>query len=53
MTRSPWAGRFTEDPDQAVQDYTRSLHVDRRLAHYDIQGSRNSILTWARLPWMS
>ena len=40
MTRTPWAGRFTEDPDQAVQDYTRSLHVDRRLARYDIQGSR-------------
>ncbi len=40
MTRSPWAGRFTEDPDKAVQDYTRSLHLDRRLARYDIQGSR-------------
>ena len=40
MARSPWAGRFTEDPDQLVQDFTRSLHVDRRLARYDIEGSR-------------
>ena len=38
--QTPWAGRFLENPDKAVQSYTRSLHLDRRLAPYDIQGSR-------------
>ncbi|MEE8349463.1 MAG: argininosuccinate lyase [Acidobacteriota bacterium] len=39
-TRKPWVGRFKADLDLTVQKYTRSLHLDRRLASYDIQGSR-------------
>ena len=38
--RKPWVGRFKADLDLTVQKYTRSLHLDRRLASYDIQGSR-------------
>ena len=38
--KKPWVGRFKADLDLTVQKYTRSLHLDRRLASYDIQGSR-------------
>ncbi len=38
--KKPWAGRFKSELDPIVQNYTRSVHVDRRLAPYDIQGSR-------------
>jgi argininosuccinate lyase len=34
-----WGGRFTEDTDQLVEDYTSSIRFDQRLAEYDIQGS--------------
>jgi argininosuccinate lyase len=36
----PWGGRFESEPDPLVRDYTASLHLDRRLAAYDIQGTR-------------
>ena len=40
QVKKPWSGRFKKELDPAVQRYTRSLHVDRRLARYDIEGSR-------------
>ncbi len=39
-TKSPWGGRFKQKLDSVAQSYTRSLHLDRRLAHYDLRGSR-------------
>ncbi len=39
-TQSPWGGRFKQKLDSVAQSYTRSLHLDRRLAHYDLRGSR-------------
>ena len=35
-----WSGRFKTDLNPLVQKYTRSLHLDRRLALLDIRGSR-------------
>ena len=34
-----WNGRFTESTDSFVQTFTASVFFDKRLAHYDIQGS--------------
>jgi argininosuccinate lyase len=34
-----WGGRFSEDNDQRVADFTRSVDVDRELAADDIAGS--------------
>ncbi len=34
-----WSGRFTESTDAAVERFTASVELDRRLAPYDIQGS--------------
>ncbi|HEY4634631.1 MAG TPA: argininosuccinate lyase [Candidatus Limnocylindrales bacterium] len=34
-----WGGRFAEENDQRVADYTRSIDVDRALAADDIAGS--------------
>jgi argininosuccinate lyase len=34
-----WAGRFREPTHPAVERFTASVHFDRRLAPYDIQGS--------------
>lgn len=38
MTK-PWSGRFKEDTDARVEEFTSSIHFDRRLFRYDIQGS--------------
>ena len=38
--KKPWNGRFKADLDLKVQKFTRSLNLDRRLASYDIRGSR-------------
>ncbi len=40
----PWSGRFTERPDPVAERFTASLAFDRRLAPYDVEGSR----AWAR-----
>lgn len=39
-TKKPWVGRFKDDLNLVVQEFSQSLHLDRRLASYDIQGSR-------------
>jgi len=38
-TRKPWSGRFTEKTDALVEQFTASVHVDKRLATYDVRGS--------------
>ncbi len=35
----PWDGRFSEPTDREVELFTSSLHYDRRLHRYDIEGS--------------
>ncbi len=35
----PWGGRFKEATDKQVELFTASLHYDRRLYGYDIEGS--------------
>ncbi len=35
----PWGGRFSEPTDGEVEAFTSSLHFDRRLYRYDIEGS--------------
>jgi argininosuccinate lyase len=35
----PWGGRFNEPTDRQVEAFTSSLHYDRRLARFDIEGS--------------
>ncbi|HUG43722.1 MAG TPA: argininosuccinate lyase [Acidobacteriota bacterium] len=35
-----WAGRFQEEVDRDVQQFTRSVDLDRRLAPYDLAGTR-------------
>ena len=34
-----WGGRFTESTSKAVEKFTCSLHFDKRLYKYDIEGS--------------
>ncbi len=38
-TQKPWGGRFTQPTDAFVEAFTASVAFDRRLYHYDIQGS--------------
>ena len=35
----PWGGRFSEPTDRQVEAFTSSLHFDRRLFRYDVEGS--------------
>ena len=35
----PWGGRFSEATDAFVETFTASVGFDKRLYHYDIQGS--------------
>ncbi len=34
-----WGGRFSEPTDREVEAFTSSLHYDRRLSRFDIEGS--------------
>ena len=46
--KPPWAGRFKGEVEPLVRNYTCSLHLDRRLAVYDIRGSRAHVRMLAR-----
>ena len=35
----PWQGRFSGETSKLVEEFTSSLHFDRRLYRYDIAGS--------------
>ncbi len=35
-----WGGRFSENAQKCVQDFTESISFDKRLYHVDIQGSK-------------
>jgi len=37
--KKPWGGRFSEATDSGVEELTSSLHFDKRLYRYDIEGS--------------
>jgi len=37
--KKPWGGRFSQPTDKRVEEFTSSLHFDRRLYSYDIAGS--------------
>ena len=39
-TKKAWAGRFAEGANPLMEAFTSSLHFDKKLAPYDIQGSR-------------
>jgi len=39
MSEKPWDGRFSEKTDTNVETFTSSIDVDKRLYHYDIEGS--------------
>ena len=38
-TKKPWQGRFTENTDEFVEEFTASIKFDQTLAIYDIQCS--------------
>jgi argininosuccinate lyase len=44
LSDQPWGGRFGEEPDPLIDQFTRSLDVDSRLFREDIAGSR----AWAK-----
>src|SRR6056297_2063831 len=39
MADKPWDGRFSESTDKAVERFTASIDIDKRLYKHDIQGS--------------
>jgi argininosuccinate lyase len=39
MADKPWDGRFSEPTDKAVERFTSSIDIDKRLYHHDINGS--------------
>ena len=52
-TVQPWGGRFNEDTDRFVEEFTESVSFDRRLAPYDIQGSIAHVAMLARVGVLS
>jgi argininosuccinate lyase len=44
LSQQPWGGRFGEEPDPLIDQFTRSLDFDSRLFREDIAGSR----AWAK-----
>jgi argininosuccinate lyase len=39
VSKKPWDGRFTEKTNRGVESFTSSIAFDKRLYHYDIEGS--------------
>jgi argininosuccinate lyase len=39
MAEKLWQGRFDQPTNKQVEDYTASIHFDKRLYRYDIEGS--------------
>jgi argininosuccinate lyase len=39
VSQKLWGGRFTQDTSRIVEDFTASIHFDKRLYKQDIQGS--------------
>jgi argininosuccinate lyase len=39
MADKPWQGRFEHPTNKQVEDFTASIHFDKRLYRYDIEGS--------------
>jgi argininosuccinate lyase len=37
--KKPWGGRFRQETSKLVEEFTASIHFDRRLYPYDIEGS--------------
>jgi argininosuccinate lyase len=37
--KKPWGGRFHEPTNKMVEEFTASIHFDKRLYRYDIEGS--------------
>jgi argininosuccinate lyase len=38
-TKKLWSGRFQQNTDEVVEEFTSSIHFDQRLYPYDIKGS--------------
>jgi argininosuccinate lyase len=53
MSEKLWAGRFIEQTAPIVEKFTSSIHVDRRLYAYDIQGSIAHCQTLAKASILS
>ena len=39
MTKKLWGGRFEKATDPLVEEFTKSIHYDYKLAKYDVIGS--------------
>jgi argininosuccinate lyase len=39
MGKKPWGGRFSQETEKIVENFTTSIAFDKRLYEYDIQGS--------------
>ena len=39
-TKKPWQGRFSKKTHNFVEFFTSSIHFDKRLYLYDIEGSK-------------
>ncbi|MRF38450.1 argininosuccinate lyase, partial [Staphylococcus sp. KY49P] len=39
MSSKAWGGRFSEQPEAWVDEFNASIHFDKTLIKYDVQGS--------------
>ena len=39
MSKKAWGGRFSEQPEDWVDAFNASVHFDKALIQYDVQGS--------------
>ena len=39
MAKKLWGGRFGKETNPLVEEFTRSIHYDKKLAEYDVVGS--------------
>ena len=46
MAGKMWAGRFTKEVDEKVNDFNSSISFDARMYRYDIEGSMAHATMW-------
>jgi len=53
MKKKLWGGRFSKKTNPLVEEFTKSIHYDKRLAAYDLLGSMAHVAILAKAGYLS
>lgn len=53
MAKKLWGGRFSKKTDPLVEEFTKSIHYDYKLAEYDLLGSISHVAVLAKVGYLT